>query len=107
VTALGIGNRGRSGPSAPRWTAPTTVHPQPGCPAPILAGVGHEPDAFDVLASRLEGGPTEQSMIATGRRGVGKTDLLGRARPRATVRLEAIAAAPGANGQPCQMWMWG
>jgi hypothetical protein len=69
-------------------------------PSPHTGGVGHELDAFDVLPSRLEGGPTEQSMIATGRRGVGKTDLLGRARPRATVRLEAIAAAPGANGQP-------
>lgn len=51
-----------------------------------MAGRATELDAFDVLLSRLERGATEQSMIVTGLRGVGKTVLLGEFRRRSEAR---------------------
>lgn len=60
---------------------------------PYTPNAGAEPDAvvgredqlesFDVLLARLERGRTEQSMIITGLRGVGKTVLLQQFRQKA------------------------
>ena len=60
--------------------------PNVGAKPPVLAGRATELDAFDVLLSRLERGATEQSMIVTGLRGVGKTVLLGEFRRRSEAR---------------------
>jgi hypothetical protein len=57
--------------------------PNAGARPPVLAGRGDELATFDLLLDRLEAGYTEQSMIITGLRGVGKTVLLGEFRSRA------------------------
>jgi hypothetical protein len=57
--------------------------PNAGATPPVLAGRDAELAAFDILLARLEGGRTEQSMIITGLRGVGKTVLLEEFRTRA------------------------
>lgn len=68
--------------------------PNAGARPPLLAGRDDQLEAFDVLLARLERGSTDQSMIVTGLRGVGKTVLLGafeekaRARSWATVEAE-------------------
>lgn len=68
--------------------------PNAGARPPLLVGRDDQLNTFDVLLSRLERGYTEQSMIITGLRGVGKTVLLGafeeKARERhwATVDVE-------------------
>jgi AAA ATPase domain len=51
--------------------------PNAGAPPKYLAGRQAEVDDFRVLLRRLAGGYTEQSLIVTGLRGVGKTVLLG------------------------------
>lgn len=51
--------------------------PNAGAAPEIVVGRDDQLDAFRVLLSRLERGRTEQSMIITGLRGVGKTVLLG------------------------------
>jgi hypothetical protein len=51
--------------------------PNAGARPPLLVGRDDQLEAFDVLIARLERGATEQSMIITGLRGVGKTVLLG------------------------------
>ncbi|WP_157007011.1 ATP-binding protein [Agromyces laixinhei] len=51
--------------------------PNAGAAPEIVAGRDGELDAFRVLLSRLSRGRTDQSMIITGLRGVGKTVLLG------------------------------
>lgn len=51
--------------------------PNAGARPPLLAGRDDELAAFDLLLSRLARGRTQQSMIITGLRGVGKTVLLG------------------------------
>jgi hypothetical protein len=51
--------------------------PNAGARPPVLAGRDDEIQSFDLLLSRLARGRTEQSMIITGLRGVGKTVLLG------------------------------
>jgi hypothetical protein len=51
--------------------------PNAGARPPLLAGRDEEIRAFELLLSRLARGRTEQSMIVTGLRGVGKTVLLG------------------------------
>ena len=51
--------------------------PNAGARPPLLAGRDDELDAFDLLLARLARGRTQQSMIITGLRGVGKTVLLG------------------------------
>ena len=50
--------------------------PNAGAMAPVLVGRQGEMEAFEVLLDRLRAGRTEQSMIITGLRGVGKTVLL-------------------------------
>lgn len=57
--------------------------PNAGARPPVLAGRGDELANFDLLLGRLEAGYTEQSMIITGLRGVGKTVLLSEFRSRA------------------------
>jgi hypothetical protein len=57
--------------------------PNAGARPPLLAGRDDEMAAFDLLLSRLSRGRTEQSMIITGLRGVGKTVLLGEFRTMA------------------------
>ena len=51
--------------------------PNAGARPPLLAGRDDELDAFDLLLARLARGRTQQSLIITGLRGVGKTVLLG------------------------------
>ena len=50
--------------------------PNAGARPPLLVGRDDQLATFDVLLTRLERGYTEQSMIITGLRGVGKTVLL-------------------------------
>jgi len=50
--------------------------PNAGAAPPVLAGRDAELERFDLLLDRLQRGRTEQSMIITGLRGVGKTVLL-------------------------------
>lgn len=57
--------------------------PNAGAEPPALAGRQSELDTFSTLLRRLEKGRTEQTMIITGLRGVGKTVLLGRFRDEA------------------------
>lgn len=57
--------------------------PNAGARPPLLAGRGDELANFELLLERLRAGYTEQSMIITGLRGVGKTVLLGEFRSRA------------------------
>jgi hypothetical protein len=52
--------------------------PNAGAAPEMIVGRDDQLDAFRMLLSRLERGRTEQSMIITGLRGVGKTVLLGR-----------------------------
>jgi len=58
-----------------RRTNPYT--PNAGAQPPFLVGRDRELEAFDILLTRMERGLTQQSMIITGLRGVGKTVLLG------------------------------
>ncbi|WP_407688402.1 AAA family ATPase [Mycobacterium sp. HUMS_1102779] len=60
--------------------------PNAGATPPLVVGRDDQLESFDVLLSRLERGRTEQSMIITGLRGVGKTVLLGQFRKKATAR---------------------
>lgn len=60
--------------------------PNAGAPPPLLVGRDDQLASFDVLLARLEKGHTEQSMIITGLRGVGKTVLLGAFRATADAR---------------------
>jgi hypothetical protein len=50
--------------------------PNAGSRPPELAGRGEQLEQFRILVARLRGGQTEQSIIAKGLRGVGKTVLL-------------------------------
>lgn len=50
--------------------------PNAGARPPLLVGRDNELEAFEVLLERLRRGHTEQSMLITGLRGVGKTVLL-------------------------------
>jgi hypothetical protein len=60
--------------------------PNAGAIPPVVVGRDDLQQSFDLLLVRLERGRTEQSMIITGRRGVGKTVLLSTFRKRATAR---------------------
>jgi len=51
--------------------------PNAGARPPVLAGREDDLARFDLLLARLSRGRTEQSMVITGLRGVGKTVLLG------------------------------
>lgn len=57
--------------------------PNAGARPPALVGRDRELEAFDVLLARLQRGRSEQSMLVTGLRGVGKTVLLGAFREHA------------------------
>ena len=57
--------------------------PNAGAPPPVHVGRTGLLTAFDILLARLVRGRTDQSMIVTGLRGVGKTVLLGELRGRA------------------------
>lgn len=61
--------------------------PNAGADPPALVGRDDELEAFEVLLARLLRGHTEQSMLVTGLRGVGKTVLL--------TRFEALAREGG------------
>lgn len=67
--------------------------PNAGARPPVLVGRDDQLVTFDVLLTRLERSYTEQSMIITGLRGVGKTVLLGEFRAKAEVRHWATAEA--------------
>jgi hypothetical protein len=51
-----------------------------------VVGRDDQLESFDLLLARIEAGRTEQSMIITGLRGVGKTVLLGQFRSKALSR---------------------
>lgn len=57
--------------------------PNAGARPPVLAGRDGLLERFDVLLARLERGSTQQSMLITGLRGVGKTVLLNEFREKA------------------------
>lgn len=61
--------------------------PNAGARPEILIGRDHQTESFETLLRRLQRGRSEQSMIITGLRGVGKTVLL--------TRFEEIARAQG------------
>jgi hypothetical protein len=61
--------------------------PNAGADPPALVGRDQELEAFEMLLARLLRGHTEQSMLITGLRGVGKTVLL--------TRFEALARESG------------
>lgn len=67
--------------------------PNAGARPPVLVGRDDQLETFDVLLDRLRRGHTEQSMLITGLRGVGKTVLLTtfeeRARERGWTTVEA------------------
>jgi AAA ATPase domain len=60
--------------------------PNAGAIPPVVVGRDDQQQWFDLLLARLEKGRTEQSMIITGRRGVGKTVLLSTFQKRAATR---------------------
>ena len=60
--------------------------PGAGTKPPALVGRDEQIESFDVLLERLENGYSEQSMIITGLRGVGKTVLLDVFREKAEAR---------------------
>ncbi len=60
--------------------------PNAGARPPVLVGRQDELEAFEVLLDRLRAGRSEQSMIITGLRGVGKTVLLSEFRSSALDR---------------------
>lgn len=60
--------------------------PNAGAEPQAVVGRDGQLDSFDLLLARIEAGRTEQSMIITGLRGVGKTVLLGRFRVKALER---------------------
>lgn len=60
--------------------------PGAGTKPPALVGRDAQIESFDILLERLEGGYSEQSMIITGLRGVGKTVLLDVFREQAELR---------------------
>ena len=57
--------------------------PNAGAEPQAIVGRDDQLDSFDLLLARIEHGRTEQSMIITGLRGVGKTVLLGQFRTKA------------------------
>lgn len=57
--------------------------PNAGAQPPAVLGRDAQLETFEVLLRRMDAGRTEQSMIITGLRGVGKTVLLGRFRTTA------------------------
>lgn len=67
--------------------------PNAGARPPVLVGRDDQLETFDILLDRLRRGHTEQSMLITGLRGVGKTVLLtafeARARERGWTTVEA------------------
>src|SRR5438874_1516399 len=67
--------------------------PNAGARPPALVGRDDQLTSFEVLLDRLRNGHSEQSMLITGLRGVGKTVLLGafeeRARGREWTTVEA------------------
>lgn len=60
--------------------------PNAGAEPQAVVGRDDQLDSFDLLLARIERGRTEQSMIATGLQGVGKTVLLGQFRSKALAR---------------------
>lgn len=60
--------------------------PGAGTKPPALVGRDEQIESFDILLQRLENGYSEQSMIITGLRGVGKTVLLDVFREKAEAR---------------------
>ena len=60
--------------------------PNAGARPPVLVGREEEIESYDVLLARLSAGRSEQSLIAVGLRGVGKTVLLGEFRTIAEER---------------------
>lgn len=60
--------------------------PNAGARPPAIVGRDDQLSSFDLLLARLEKGRTEQSMIITGLRGVGKTVLIGEFRAKAEAR---------------------
>lgn len=65
--------------------------PNAGARPPVLVGRDDQLEKFELLLARLREGRTEQSMIITGLRGVGKTVLLGEFRQRAAAADWAVA----------------
>lgn len=64
--------------------------PNAGAIPPVLVGRSDQLDSFAMLLARLKRGRTEQSMIVTGLRGVGKTVLLGTFREKAELENWAV-----------------
>lgn len=60
--------------------------PNAGAEPQAVVGRDDQLESFDLLLARVEAGRTEQSMIITGLRGVGKTVLLGQFRTKALAR---------------------
>lgn len=60
--------------------------PNAGAEPQAVVGRDDQLESFDLLLARIEAGRTEQSMIITGLRGVGKTVLLGQFRTKAFAR---------------------
>lgn len=60
--------------------------PNAGAEPQAVVGRDDQLESFDLLLARIEAGRTEQSMIITGLRGVGKTVLLGQFRTKAMAR---------------------
>ncbi|HWD63189.1 MAG TPA: ATP-binding protein, partial [Humibacter sp.] len=60
--------------------------PNAGAEPQAVVGRDDQLESFDLLLARIERGRTEQSMIITGLRGVGKTVLLGQFRAKALER---------------------
>ena len=77
-----------------RGTDPYT--PNAGAPPRFLAGRRGEVEDFRTLLRRLGRGYTEQSVIVTGLRGVGKTVLLGQYRQVEPARAEGVEIDPAA-----------
>lgn len=74
--------------------------PNAGARPPALVGRDAELEAFEILLHRLSRGHTEQSMLITGLRGVGKTVLLGAFEDRAKNNGWATVEAEITKNEP-------
>jgi predicted ATPase len=74
------------GASPPMQALTNPYTPNAGAEPQAVVGRDDQLASFDLLLARIERGRTEQSMIITGLRGVGKTVLLGQFRTKALAR---------------------
>ena len=76
--------------------------PNAGAEPQAVVGRDDQLESFDLLLARIEAGRTEQSMIITGLRGVGKTVLLGQFRTKALAREWVVVELEASKNDEAQ-----